>query len=74
MSWKSIDAAPRDGTRILGVDQVGWVTIIRWNGKAWVEDCHDLPDWDIVFWAPLPVPEYYNEQQKRGFRGLGCPA
>lgn len=52
--WQSMESAPRDGTRVLlvedGVIVVGW-----YNGRGWV---HDGYDYDIVVcpdhWQPLP--------------------
>ena len=54
MEWQPIESAPRDGTRILAIDQTGYVMIVAWEGEGFLDETMDYPDWDLIGWQPLP--------------------
>jgi len=65
MKWKSIDTAPKDGTRILlWLEPHKMAEILRWNalGQFWVTDA-DRPVnvATPTHWMALPQPPADNE-------------
>lgn len=75
MTWKTIDSAPRDGTRILiagGTFELGWddqiiadhIEIAFWHTDHWhgpEANAHD--EWQKhrpTHWQPLPAPPSHD--------------
>ena len=64
LTWRAIDSAPMDGTKILGTDGQGWA-VIEWSktwgywqysmdGKLEWADVNDT--FEPTHWMPLPAP------------------
>ena len=63
MEWKTIDSAPRDGTKILVRDRFSaqvcqftkeGVLELTWNGERF--SCDNNVDCDATHWMQLPEP------------------
>lgn len=61
--WKTIDSAPKDGTRIIGGSTGGRVEVVahaqgNWRGDPWREGHHlGRIAWiQPTHWMPLPEP------------------
>lgn len=58
MKWRSMDAAPTDGTEVLGTTTEEDVVFVRWNARAEMWQCHTVllhPD-RLRAWMPKPAP------------------
>jgi hypothetical protein len=58
--WRTIDSAPRDGTKILSYDTEGNIEVIRWSTRdeKWFCPHHnDKGFWHgVTHWMPLLAP------------------
>ena len=52
-NWQPIETAPKNGTRILAIEDE-WAEIVRWVGMKW-EDI-DGREYSPTHWQPLPKP------------------
>lgn len=59
--WQPIEAAPKDGSRVLLIDDLDrfpyvgrWAAGLGDNG-LWVEDYNSLPNEQPTHWLPIPV-------------------
>ena len=62
--WRSMDSAPRNGTRVLatikGVDRA---VLVAWNGAEWVTfDGFDWRERRMLAWMPVPAPQRQGEE------------
>jgi len=62
LMWRPIENAPKDGTRIWGIDAAGHQFCMYWRG-ADHEPHQDKPGWfeqiyrrEPTHWLPLPAP------------------
>lgn len=53
LDWRTMETAPRGGTRIIAKDQVGYVGVVEFGNDVWIDESGDIPDWDLVAWRPL---------------------
>lgn len=57
MTWKPIETAPRDGTRVLLATESGYIGLAGWNStdEIWRSSMYGYVR-DPKHWQPLPAP------------------
>lgn len=65
--WQPIETAPKDATRVLVCDTMGYVFIAQYGNeygaKCWLDETYDCPDFDLKSWRPLPAPPANHKQE-----------